>query len=162
MSFINSIIKIFVGDKSEKDVKSLQPYLNKIKTFESNLSSLSNDELRARTIFFKEKIKEERAALDTKIATLKAEVEGIEDIDKREDIYTEIDALEKEAYAVSEKTLMEILPEAFAVVKEAARRFTENESLTATATDMDRDLSVKKEYVSIQGDQAVFQTTHNV
>ena len=69
MSFINSIIKIFVGDKSEKDVKSLQPYLNKIKTFENNLISLSNDELRARTIFFKEKITESRAAIDAKIAT---------------------------------------------------------------------------------------------
>ena len=71
MSFINSIIKIFVGDKSEKDVKALQPYLNKIKTFESSLQSLSNDELRARTVFFKEKIKQARAEKDDKIASLK-------------------------------------------------------------------------------------------
>src|SRR5690349_3038348 len=125
MSFINSIIKAFVGDKSEKDVKALQPYINKIKSFESQLASLSHDELRERTAYFKETIKQARSAADTKIAALKAEVETIDDIDKREDIYVEIDNLEKEAYTISEKTLMDILPEAFAVVKETARRFKE-------------------------------------
>jgi len=113
MSFINSIIKVFVGDKSQKDVKALQPYLNKIKTFETSLMSLSHDELRARTAYFKEQIKEARAEKDAKIASLKAEVENIEDIDKREDLYEATDALEKEAYELSEKTLLEILPEAF-------------------------------------------------
>ena len=126
MSFINSIIKAFVGDKSQKDVKALQPYLAKIKTFESALAALSNDELRARTVFFKNKIKQDRSEKDAKIASLKLQAENVEDIDKREDIYLAIDALEKEAYEISEKTLMEILPEAFAVVKETARRFKEN------------------------------------
>ena len=112
MSFINSIIKVFVGNKSQKDVKALQPYLNKIKTFETPLQSLSHDELRGRTVFFKEKIKQARSEKDAKISALKLEVEKIEDIDKREDIYVAIDALEKEAYDISEKTLMEILPEA--------------------------------------------------
>ena len=83
MSFINSIIKVFVGDKSQKDVKALQPYLNKIKTFETSLMSLSNDDLRARTTFFKEQIKQARAEKDAKIAALQQEVENIEDIDKR-------------------------------------------------------------------------------
>ncbi|KDN53995.1 preprotein translocase subunit SecA [Flavobacterium seoulense] len=161
MSFINSIIKIFVGDKSEKDVKSLQPYLNKIKTFESNLTALSNDELRARTIFFKETIKESRAAIDAKIAGLQAEVEKIEDIDKREDIYTEIDSLEKEAYNQSEKALMEILPEAFAVVKETSRRFKENSEVSVTATAKDREFSATKTYVSIEGDKAVWLNKWN-
>ena len=127
MSFINSIIKVFVGDKSQKDVKVLQPYLNKIKTFESSLMSLSNDELRARTVFFKERIKQARSEKDAKIASLQIEVEGIEDIDKREDIYIAIDTLEKEAYDISEKTLMEILPEAFAVIKRTAEIFKNNE-----------------------------------
>ena len=108
MSFINSIIKIFVGDKSQNDVKALQPYLTKIKGFESSLMALSNDELRARTVYFKEKIKQARAEKDAKIASLQQEVETIEDIDQREDIYVAIDALEKEAYDISEKTLMEI------------------------------------------------------
>ena len=110
MSFINSIIKVFVGDKSQKDVKALQPYLSKIKAFETPLMALSNDELRGRTAFFKDRIKQARAEKDAKIGALKLEVESIEDIDKREDIYVAIDALEKEAYDISEKTLMEILP----------------------------------------------------
>ncbi|MBP6758064.1 MAG: preprotein translocase subunit SecA [Flavobacterium sp.] len=156
MSFINSIIKAFVGDKSQKDVKALQPYLAKIKTFESVLAALSNDELRARTTFFKEKIKQARAEKDEKIASLQLEAEKTEDIDKREDIYLAIDALEKEAYEISEKTLMEILPEAFAVVKETAKRFKENTQITVTATAKDRELSATKTYITLDGENAVW------
>lgn len=156
MSFINSIIKVFVGDKSQKDVKALQPYLNKIKTFETSLMSLSNDDLRARTTFFKDRIKEARADKDAKIDTLKQEVESIEDIDKREDIYVAIDALEKEAYEISEKTLMEILPEAFAVVKETARRFKDNSQIEVTATPKDREFSATKSYITLEGDIAIW------
>jgi preprotein translocase subunit SecA len=161
MSFINSIIKAFVGDKSEKDVKALQPYLEKIKTFESSLIALTNDELRERTVFFKEKIKLNRAGIDAKIAALKVEVEGIEDFDKREDIYVEIDTLEKDAYELSEKTLLEILPEAFAVVKETARRFKDNSEISVTATAMDREFSGNKAYVSLNGDQSIWQNKWN-
>ncbi|NRS90800.1 preprotein translocase subunit SecA [Flavobacterium sp. 7E] len=161
MSFINSIIKAFVGDKSEKDVKALQPYLTKIKTFESSLIALSHDELRARTFFFKDQLKEARANIDEKIATLKKEVESIEDIDKREDIYVSIDALEKEAYEISEQTLLEILPEAFAVVKETARRFKDNSEIKVTASAKDREFSGTKAYVSLEGDQAVWQNKWN-
>jgi preprotein translocase subunit SecA len=161
MSFINSIIKAFVGDKSEKDVKALQPYLSQIKTFESSLIALSHDELRARTFFFKGQLKEARANIDAKIADLQKEVEGIEDIDKREDLYLEIDALEKEGYDISEKTLLEILPEAFAVVKETARRFKDNEEITVTATARDREFSATKAYVSLNGDNAVWQNKWN-
>ena len=161
MSFINSILKVFVGDKSQKDVKALQPYLNKIKTFEAPLQALSHDELRAKTIFFKEKIKQARAEKDAKIAALKGEVETISDIDKREDIYIAIDALEKEAYDISEKTLMEILPEAFAVVKETARRFKENTTISVTATPKDRELSATKSYINIVGDTANWANSWN-
>lgn len=161
MSFINSIIKAFVGDKSEKDVKALQPYLTKIKTFESSLIALSHDELRARTFFFKDQLKEARANIDEKIAALKKEVESIEDIDKREDIYVSIDALEKEAYDISEQTLLEILPEAFAVVKETARRFKDNSEIKVTASAKDREFSGTKAYVSLEGDQAVWQNKWN-
>ncbi|TDD77536.1 preprotein translocase subunit SecA [Flavobacterium caseinilyticum] len=156
MSFINSIIKVFVGDKSQKDVKALQPYLNKIKTFEEPLKALSHDELRGRTIFFKDKIKQARSEKDAKIAALKQEVESIVDIDKREDIYVAIDALEKEAYDVSEKTLMEILPEAFAVVKETARRFKDNTQIVVTATPKDRELSAIKSYITLDGDTSIW------
>lgn len=156
MSFINSIIKIFVGDKSQNDVKSLQPYLSKIKTFETALKALSHDELRAKTAEFKEKIKQARAEKDSKIAALKADVELIEDIDKREDIYVSIDALEKEAYEISEKVLMDILPEAFAVVKETASRFKENTHIEVTATAKDRELSATKTYITLEGDKAIW------
>lgn len=156
MSFINSIIKVFVGDKSQKDVKVLQPFLNKIKTFETPLMALSHDELRGRTAFFKDRIKQARADKDAKIAALKLEVESIEDIDKREDIYVAIDALEKEAYDISEKTLLEILPEAFAVVKETARRFKDNTEITVTATPLDRELSANKSYITLDDDKAIW------
>ena len=156
MSFINSIIKVFVGDKSQKDVKALQPYLNKIKTFEEPLKALSHDELRGRTNFFKDTIKQARSEKDAKIAALKQEVESIVDIDQREDIYVAIDALEKEAYDISEKTLMEILPEAFAVVKETARRFKDNTQIVVTATPKDRELSATKSYITLDGDTAIW------
>jgi preprotein translocase subunit SecA len=161
MSFINSIIKAFVGDKSQKDVKALQPYLAKIKTFESALAALSNDELRARTTFFKDKIKEARSEKDSKITALKQEAENTEDIDKREDIYVAIDALEKEAYEISEKTLMEILPEAFGVVKETAKRFKENTQIEVTATPKDRELSATKTYITLDGDKSFWSNSWN-
>jgi len=153
MSFINSILKAFVGDKSQKDVKAIQPLVTKIKSFETALQALSHDELRAKTTAFKEKIKLARAEKDSKIATLKQEAENTSDIDKREDIYNAIDALEKEAYDISEKVLMEILPEAFAVVKETARRFKENSTITVTSTEKDRELSATKPYITLVGDQ---------
>lgn len=161
MSFINSILKAFVGDKSQKDVKALQPYLTKIKALESALIALSNDELRAKTDGFKRRIKEARAEKDAKIASLQLEVEATENIDKKEDLYTEIDALEKEAYAISEKTLMEILPEAFAVVKETARRFKDNTHIRVSATDKDRELSATKEYITIDGSDSVWANSWN-
>jgi preprotein translocase subunit SecA len=156
MSFINSILKAFVGDKSEKDVKALQPYLTKIKTFEASLSSLSHDELRAKTAEFKKRIQSARQEKDDKIAALKIEVEQKVDIDEKEDIYASIDALEKEAYDISEKTLMDILPEAFAVVKETANRFKQNTTIRVKATPEDLKLSAQKEYITIEGDEAVW------
>ncbi|MGV3460128.1 MAG: preprotein translocase subunit SecA [Flavobacterium sp.] len=156
MSLINSILKVFVGDKSQKDIKAIQPLIAKIKTFEGPLSQLSNDQLRAKTIEFKEKIQQARADKDAKIASYKLEVEKIEDIDAREDIYASIDALEKEAYDISEKVLLDILPEAFAVVKETARRFKENTSVSVTATAKDREFSATKPYITIEGDNAVW------
>ena len=161
MSFINSILKMFVGDKSQKDVKAIQPIINKIKSFESALSGLSHDELRAKSDFFKQKIKEARAEKDNQIIALKQEAENTADIDKREDIYNEIDALEKEAYDISEKVLNDILPEAFAVIKETAKRFKENTTVTVTATPLDRELSATKSYITLEGDKAVWANSWN-
>lgn len=161
MSFINSILKVFVGDKSQKDVKAIQPLVTKIKSFENALMALSHDELREKTTTFKEKIKLARAEKDNKIASLKQEAEATSDIDKREDIYNAIDALEKEAYDISEKVLMDILPEAFAVVKETARRFKENTSITVKATPKDRELSATKSYIALDGDNATWANSWN-
>lgn len=156
MSFINNILKVFVGDKSQKDVKAIQPIITKIRSFEGSLGALSNDGLRMKTVEFKEKIKQARAEKDLKIASLKAEVETIVDVDAREDVYNEIDKLEKEAYEISEKTLNDILPEAFAVVKETAKRFKENTQIRVTATAKDREFSGSKAYVTIEGDEALW------
>ncbi|MBD3725336.1 MAG: preprotein translocase subunit SecA, partial [Flavobacteriaceae bacterium] len=156
MSIVNSILKIFVGDKSEKDVKAIQPIIKKIKSFEGALQALSHDELRNKTLEFKEKIKDARAEKDSQIASLKEKAEQTTDIDAREDIYTEIDKLEAEAYELSEKVLNEILPEAFAVVKETARRFKDNTSITVKATPKDLELSATKPYITIEGDHAVW------
>ena len=161
MSFINSVIKVFVGDKSQKDVKALQGNVAKIKAIESTLANLSHDDLRAKTAEFKDKIKQARADKDAKILALVQEVEIIEDIDKREDIYASIDALEKEAYDISEKTLDEILPEAFAVIKETAKRFKDNTTLSVTATSKDRELSATKSYITLEGDQAIWANSWN-
>ena len=154
MSIINSILKAFVGDKSDKDVKAIQPLVTKVNFFESALQALSHDELRAKTSQFKSKIQQARAEKDAKIASLKQDAEQTQDIDAREDIYAEIDSVEKEAYEISEKVLNEILPEAFAVVKETARRFKENSTITVTATPKDRELSSSKSYIKIEGENA--------
>jgi preprotein translocase subunit SecA len=161
MSFINNIIKAFVGDKSQKDVKATQPYITKIKALEPILAALSHDELRTKTVEFKEKIKQARAKQDAEIEAKKIEAENTADIDLREDIYNAIDALEKEAYDISEKVLSEILPDAFAVIKETARRFKENTSITVNATPKDRELSATKTYITLDGDKAIWANQWN-
>lgn len=162
MSIIDSIIKIFVGDKSQNDIKAIRPYVEKINQNQKAYEALSNDELRAKTIEFKGRISEARAKQDDKIASYKKELEALEDIDKREEIFASIDELEKEAYELSEKTLLEILPEAFAVVKETARRFTENSELVVTATEQDKQIAEVKEHVTIDGDKAIWSNTWKV
>ena len=161
MSLISSIIKAFVGDKSQKDVKATQPYITKIKALESNYLALSNDELRTKTDDFKDRIKQARVKQDEEISAKKQEAENTVDIDLREEIYNAIDALEKQSYEISEKVLMEILPEAFAVIKETARRFKENSTITVTTTEKDRVLSASKPYITISGDQTIWANQWN-
>jgi len=159
MSLLNSVIKIFVGDKAKKDIKEIQPLVDKIKSFESTFTALSHDELREKTIAFKERIKENRKDIDTRIQGLKEETNTTTDIDRKEDIYSEIDKLEEEAYSATENLLKELLPEAFAVIKETARRFTENETLAVTATPFDRELSATKDFVSLDNDKAIWSNS---
>jgi preprotein translocase subunit SecA len=159
MSFLNSIIKVFVGDKAKKDVQALQPLVKTIKSFEEELQQLNHDELRQKTLGFKKIILEKCRELTDQINNLQEEVKNSEDIDKNEILYAEIDKLEEEYYNTSQATLDEILPEAFAVMKETARRFVENETLTVNATEFDRQLSATKDYVSLEGDKAVWRNS---
>ncbi|UII75226.1 preprotein translocase subunit SecA [Flagellimonas sp. HMM57] len=159
MSFINSVLKVFVGDKSEKDVKSLQPLVKEIRSFEQQLEGLTHDELREKTVSFKSKIQEDSKEITDKIASLQEEVLNSTDIDRNEEIYSEIDKLNEEAYKISENTLNTILPEAFAVVKETAKRFASNETITVTATEFDRSLSGSKDYVTLDADKAIWKNS---
>src|SRR5690606_27446006 len=156
MTLLDSVLKIFVGDKSKQDVKAIMPLVNKIKTFESALESLSHDELRAKTTAFKEQIAEARKPYHETIEKLMAEAEATEDIDKREDIYQEIDTIKDTIYQVTEDVLNDILPEAFAVVKETAKRFVNNTEITVTASTYDRELSGDKDYVTLDNDKAIW------
>ncbi|MGP1990664.1 preprotein translocase subunit SecA [Zobellia laminariae] len=161
MSFLNSILKVFVGDKSEKDVKELQPLVEQIRSFEKQLEGISHDELREKTKTFKLKIAEDISEFTKKISELEEEVKASTDIDKNEDIYAEIDKLKEESYKVSEATLNEILPIAFAVVKETAKRFAQNKTIQVTASEYDRELSGSKDYVTLDGDSAIWKNSWN-
>ena len=153
MSFLDSVLKLFVGDKSKQDVKAISPIVEKIKTFEAALEGLSHDELRAKTQEFKAAIAEANKAINEQINSLTVEAEATEDIDKREDIYQEIDKLKDDAYKVTEEVLNTILPEAFAVMKETAKRFANNTSITVTANAFDREISGAHDYVTLEGDE---------
>ncbi len=159
MSLLNSVIKAFVGDKSKRDVKELQPLVDQIKSFEAAIEGLSHDELRQKTIVFKARIAEECADLNKGIQELKEEVQDSDDIDQNEELYAQMDKLEEEVYAITEKTLNEILPEAFAVVKETAKRFVNNETLSVKASEYDRLLSGSKDYISLEGDNAIWKNS---
>ena len=150
--------KLFGGSKSERDTKVLLPRVEKINNFYSSYQALSNDELRSKTREFKSRISEYLAETDSEInKTIKeAEALGSSEINRKEELYQHIDKLKKDRDKKLEEILDEILPEAFAVIKETARRFTENRELISTATDLDRDLSVKKSNIKISGDQSVY------
>ena len=159
----NFLAKIFGGSKSEKDVKELQPLVARINEFYEQYRSLSNDQLRANTTDFRNRISEYVQEITQSVIELKAEAESSEvSFDAKEDIYKQIDGLEKERDKKLEEVLKTILPEAFATIKECARRFTESKQLEASANDLDRKLSTKKDFVKIEGDKAIYSNTWNV
>lgn len=158
MSMLNSIIKLFVGDKQQKDLKLLQPIVDKVKSFEDQIASLTNDELRGKTIEFKSKISAATSTFEDQISKLETEVKTA-DIDHQEEIYAQIDKLRDDAYAASEKVLEDLMPEAFAVVKETAKRFATNEELEVIATPFDRELSGSREHISLQDDKAIWENS---
>ena len=150
--------KIF-GSKSERDIKGVQPIVDKIKAEYAKLESLSNDELRGKTLEFKNRISSFLQEIDTEISSLKEQAEVTEDMEEKTSIYDKIDKLGKDRDKKLEEILLELLPEAFAVVKDTARRFTASPEIEVTATDFDRDLATRKANVSIQGDKALWKNT---
>jgi len=155
------ISKLFGGSKSEKDVKQIMPIIQKTNEFFAQYASLTNDQLRAKTVEFKARIQAHLTSIDAEIAGQRAEADALPEteIHAKDEIYQQIDKLKKERDKKIEEALAEIQPEAFAVIKETARRFKENTVITATATPLDRELSVKKAYISISGDQVSFNNT---
>ena len=155
------ITKLFGSSKSEKDVQKILPIVEKANSFFASYANLTNDELRGKTTEFKQRIQNHLVAIDAQIAEKKQIADALSDteIHKRDAIYKEVDVLNKERDEKIEEVLAEIQPEAFAVVKETARRFSTNEELVATATPLDREFSVKKDYISIKGEQSVFKNT---
>lgn len=158
---ISFLSKIFGGSKSDKDVKKLQPMVAEINKHYAELQSLTNDQLRNKTQEFRAIIKEHLNSINEEIAAKKANAEGNPEaeLQNREAVYDEIDKLTKRRDELLEEVLEKILPEAFAVVKETARRFKENEELAATATDLDRELAVGKEHITIEGDNVIYKNS---
>jgi preprotein translocase SecA subunit len=156
----NFLKKIF-GTKSDRDLKLLNPVLHEIQAIYPEIERLSNDELRAKTIEFKAKIRENAREKEDRIVEIKEKISVEYDMDilEKESLYREIEELEDEIYETSEELLNEILPEAFAVMKETAKRFKENREIAVTATDFDRDLAAKYDCINIEGDKAIYQNS---
>ena len=154
---VNDFLKKLFGNKSQRDLKEIQPIVDKINAIYPTLASLTNDELRARVTKVREELKASKADKEKEISDLKAEIETL-DYDKREPLWEKVDSLKSEILDVLEKELDKHLPEVFAVVRETARRFKENEELTVTATDFDRELAAEgKDFIRIEGDNAIYK-----
>ena len=153
--------KLF-GTKSERDLKELTPYVDLVNAEYAKLASLSNDELRAQSEGLKAHIASELKSIDDQIVALREQAAAEPNVDSKEAIFKKIDALELDRNKQLEVVLLAILPKAFAIVKDTARRFKDNESLEVTASYFDRQVATKKKNVSIEGDKAVWSSTWDV
>ena len=153
----NKFLQSLFGNKSSKDMKLIQPLVNKVKEAYPEIQKLSNDELRARTKQLQQYVQDSAKEQKEKIAELKAKIEETP-IDERESIFNAIDKLEKEVLDIYEKALDEVMPVAFSIVKDTARRFAENEETVVTATEFDRELAAnpKNDFITIDGDKAIY------
>jgi preprotein translocase subunit SecA len=160
MAGIGSIIKKIFGSKAERDWKSTQPYVDKIIAIYPTIEKLSNDELRERTKALQQKIQDNIKESEEKISELKQIVDSSDvDVKTKEKTYDEIDKLEKNIDKTIEEVLLEILPEAFAIVKDTARRFKENDEIEVTATEFDKSLAAVREQIRIEDDKAYWATS---
>lgn len=158
---LGKVLKTFLGSKTDRDYKELSPIVDEVAVFYDSLSSLTNDELRAKTIEFKDRIAAKTKPSDDEVATLKEQIEKDLKltIAEKENIYSKIDALEKTILEQIEEALKEIQAEAFAVMKETSRRFAENKSVEVTANQMDKDIASERESVQIEGDKATYASS---
>ncbi|TAJ10290.1 preprotein translocase subunit SecA [Marinilabiliaceae bacterium JC017] len=160
MALVGSILTKLFGSKYDKDIKEITPIVEKIKQVYPQIEGLTNDELRAKSQELRQRIQAAIQADEEKMTALKAKIEqGKVPVDEREKIYKEIDKIEKEILEKIEESLNEILPEAFALVKATAKRFKENDSIKVSATDFDRDLAASKDFVTIEGEHAVYSSS---
>ena len=153
----NKLLKSLFGDKSARDMKLIQPFVEQVKAVYPEIKELSNDALRARTKEIQKYVQDSAREQVDRIAELKATIEDTP-LDEREAIFSQIDKLDKEALEIYEKALNEVMPVAFSIVKETARRFAENEETVVTATDFDRELASdpRKDFITIDGDKAIY------
>ena len=159
MDFLSKIIKLFFGSKADKDRKEIEPYVQKVLDIYPSIKALSNDELRGRSADLMQKIADFIAQDEAHIVEQKAKLElAGTTLAEKEKISKDIDNTTKRIDEKIEQVLDEILPEAFAIMKDTARRFTENETVEVTATQFDRDLAAEKDFVTIEGDKAIYQT----
>ena len=156
MGFMKILQSVF-GNKSSRDMKLIQPFVEKVKAVYADVEKLDNDQLRAKTKELQQYIHEKGVDKQKQIDELKATIEQTP-LDEREPIFNQIDKLDKEILELYEEALNDVMPTAFAIVKETARRFAENEETIVTATDMDRDLAAdpNKDFVTIDGDKAIY------
>ena len=152
---LNKILQSLFGNKSTRDMKLIQPLVEKVKATYDEIKALSNDQLRAKAKEIQAYVQNAAKEQKEKIAELKAQIEETP-IDERESLFNQIDKLEKEALEVYEVALNEVMPVAFGIMHDTARRFTENEEIVVTATDFDRDLAATKDFVRIEGDNAIY------
>ncbi|MDC7161198.1 preprotein translocase subunit SecA [Bacteroides stercoris] len=152
----NEFLSSIFGNKATRDMKEIKPWVNKVKAAYPEIAALDNDALRAKTEELKAYIRNSAAEQRSKVEELKASVENTE-LEEREELFAQIDKLEKEILDIYEKALDEVLPAAFSIVKETAKRFSENEEITVTATEFDRHLAATKDFVRIEGDKAIYQ-----
>jgi len=161
MSFINSILNVFVGSKSKKDLKEVEGTVKEILNFEKDYTKLNHDELRKKTTHFKNLIEETRKPFKEQIDSLNKKIQSSENIDEKDNFYNEIDKILELSNAEVENTLNNILPQAFAVVKETAKRFKENSKIKVKASEFDLRLSSEKSYIKIEGDFVTWSNSWN-
>jgi preprotein translocase subunit SecA len=157
MSIVGKVLTLFLGNKEERDLKEINPYVGKIQQESAQIVSLSNDALRERTAQLRQEVRESVAAEEKEIADLRSKAENEEDVNRKEEIYNEVDKLEKQILENIEKKLEEILPTAFAIVKETARRFKENDVIEVTAMEWDRNLAAIRPSITVEGDRAYWK-----